>query len=81
MTGRTQKLREGLFDHIPGICPERAVIFTRSMKETEGLTETRAALPVHVLLSSPDISPGRPSIAGRGTPINEFEMRTEQIRG
>jgi formate C-acetyltransferase len=36
MTGRTQKLRNGLFDHVPGICPERAVIFTSSMKETEG---------------------------------------------
>ncbi|HEY9592985.1 MAG TPA: pyruvate formate lyase family protein, partial [Spirochaetia bacterium] len=36
MTPRIQKLREGLFDHIPQICPERAVLFTKSMKETEG---------------------------------------------
>ena len=27
---------------------------------------------------NPEISPGRPSIAGRGTPVNVFEMRTEQ---
>jgi len=36
MTRRTEQLREGLFDHIPAICPERAVIFTRSMRESEG---------------------------------------------
>ncbi|MBN1837803.1 MAG: pyruvate formate-lyase, partial [Spirochaetales bacterium] len=36
MTHRTQELREGLFDHIPAICPERAVIFTNSMKASEG---------------------------------------------
>jgi len=36
MTPRTQKLREGLFDHIPAICPERALIFTNAMKASEG---------------------------------------------
>lgn len=36
MTERIQKLRDGLFENIPNICPERAVIFTESMKKTEG---------------------------------------------
>lgn len=36
MTKRIQKLRAGLFESYPAICPERAVIFTESMKETEG---------------------------------------------
>ena len=36
MTRRTKELREGLFDHVPAICPERAVIFTNSMKQSEG---------------------------------------------
>lgn len=36
MTPRIQKLRDGLFASFPAICPERAVIFTNSMKETEG---------------------------------------------
>ena len=36
MTNRLQKLREGLFETIPMICPERARIFTESMKKNEG---------------------------------------------
>ena len=36
MTDRIQTLRDGLFENIPDICPERAVIFTKSMKSTEG---------------------------------------------
>ncbi len=36
MTNRIQKLRDGLFEKFPGICPERAVIFTESMKNSEG---------------------------------------------
>ena len=36
MTERIQKLRDGLFDSYPAICPERAVIFTESMKQSEG---------------------------------------------
>lgn len=36
MTERIKKLRDGLFEDIPAICPERAVIFTESMKKTEG---------------------------------------------
>ena len=36
MTERIQKLRNGLFESIPAICPERAVLFTESMKKTEG---------------------------------------------
>ena len=36
MNTRIQKLREGLIEKIPEICPERAVIFTESMKKTEG---------------------------------------------
>lgn len=37
MTNRIQKLRDGLFEKFPEICPERAVIFTESMKKSEGL--------------------------------------------
>ena len=37
MTGRTKMLREKLFDvYEPRICPERCVIFTESMKKSEG---------------------------------------------
>ena len=36
MTKRIQELRDGLLDNIPGICPERAAIFTNSMKNSEG---------------------------------------------
>jgi len=36
VTDRIQTLRDGLFENIPDICPERAVIFTKSMKSTEG---------------------------------------------
>ena len=36
MTNRLQKLRDGLFENFPEICPERAVIFTESMKKSEG---------------------------------------------
>jgi pyruvate-formate lyase len=36
MTDRIQKLRDGLFESYPAICPERAVIFTESMKKSEG---------------------------------------------
>lgn len=36
MTDRIQKLRDGLFESFPAICPERAVIFTESMKKSEG---------------------------------------------
>jgi len=36
MTQRIQELRDGLFENVPGICPERAVIFTNSMKDSEG---------------------------------------------
>ena len=36
MTDRIQALRDGLFENIPDICPERAAIFTKSMKDTEG---------------------------------------------
>ena len=36
MNNRIAKLREGLFYNIPEICSERAVIFTDSMKKSEG---------------------------------------------
>ncbi|MCD6342870.1 MAG: pyruvate formate-lyase, partial [Spirochaetaceae bacterium] len=36
MTERLKKLRDGLFEKFPEICPERAVIFTESMKKSEG---------------------------------------------
>ena len=36
MTRRIQELRDGLFANIPGICPERVVLFTNSMKNSEG---------------------------------------------
>ncbi len=36
MTDRIQKLRNGLFESFPAICPERAEIFTESMKKSEG---------------------------------------------
>lgn len=36
MSDRTTRLREKLMDTPPYICPQRAVIFTRVMKETEG---------------------------------------------
>ncbi|MCK4513880.1 MAG: pyruvate formate-lyase, partial [Spirochaetaceae bacterium] len=36
MNTRIEKLRDGLFENFPGICPERAVIFTESMKKSEG---------------------------------------------
>jgi len=36
MTGRIKALRDGLFENFPGICPERAVLFTESMKKSEG---------------------------------------------
>lgn len=36
METRIQTLRDGLFESFPAICPERAVIFTDSMKLTEG---------------------------------------------
>jgi len=36
VTDRIQALRDGLFENIPDICPERAAIFTKSMKDTEG---------------------------------------------
>ena len=53
VTPRTKKLREGLFDHVPGICPERAVIFTRSMKESEGQPIVkRRAQTLHDVLDS-----------------------------
>ena len=37
MTLRTKKLRDGIIETTPQICPERAGIFTKSMKETDGL--------------------------------------------
>jgi pyruvate formate-lyase/glycerol dehydratase family glycyl radical enzyme len=36
MTNRLQNLRAGLFEDIPMICPERARIFTESMRRSEG---------------------------------------------
>lgn len=36
MTGRTKKLRDELIRITPQICPERARIFTQSMKESDG---------------------------------------------
>ncbi len=36
MNSRIEALREGLVETIPEICPERAVIFTESMKKSEG---------------------------------------------
>jgi formate C-acetyltransferase len=36
MTERTQKLRNELLDTTPEICPERAKLFTESMKQSEG---------------------------------------------
>ena len=36
VTERIQRLRDGLLETIPAICPERAVIFTESMKKSEG---------------------------------------------
>ncbi|MBU8912739.1 MAG: formate C-acetyltransferase/glycerol dehydratase family glycyl radical enzyme [Spirochaetales bacterium] len=36
MNTRIEALRDGLFENFPGICPERAVIFTESMKKSEG---------------------------------------------
>jgi len=36
MTDRIQKLRNGIYEEIPKICPERARIFTESMKNSEG---------------------------------------------
>lgn len=36
MNSRIEALREGLVEIIPEICPERAVIFTESMKQSEG---------------------------------------------
>ncbi|MBN2051295.1 MAG: formate C-acetyltransferase/glycerol dehydratase family glycyl radical enzyme [Spirochaetales bacterium] len=36
MNSRIKALREGIIDHIPEICPERAVLFTESMKKSEG---------------------------------------------
>ncbi|MCF7953706.1 MAG: formate C-acetyltransferase/glycerol dehydratase family glycyl radical enzyme [Spirochaetales bacterium] len=36
MNPRIEELREGLFKTIPEICPERAEIFTESMKKSEG---------------------------------------------
>ncbi len=36
MNTRIEQLRNGLFENFPGICPERAVIFTESMKKSEG---------------------------------------------
>lgn len=36
MSLRTRKLRDELIDIVPQICPERAGIFTQSMKETDG---------------------------------------------
>ena len=37
MTDRTKMLREKLFEYEPRICPERCVLFTESMKKSEGL--------------------------------------------
>lgn len=36
MTQRIHRLRDELLDSIPEICPERAVIFTESMRKSEG---------------------------------------------
>jgi pyruvate formate-lyase/glycerol dehydratase family glycyl radical enzyme len=36
MTPRIENLREKLIEQIPEICPERAVLFTESMKKSEG---------------------------------------------
>lgn len=36
MNRRTEKLRKRLFDQEPRICPERCMIFTESMKKSEG---------------------------------------------
>jgi formate C-acetyltransferase len=36
VTNRIQQLRDGLIETIPAICPERAVLFTDSMKNSEG---------------------------------------------
>lgn len=36
MTQRIRRLRDELLDGIPEICPERAVIFTESMRKSEG---------------------------------------------
>jgi len=37
MSSRIEKLREELLDIVPSICPERAKIFTESMKRSEGM--------------------------------------------
>ena len=36
MSERTQKLRDEIYNNLPGICPERARYFTQSMKRSEG---------------------------------------------
>lgn len=53
MTERIQNLRDGLLETIPAICPERAVIFTESMKKSEGEPIVkRRAQSLHDVLDS-----------------------------
>jgi pyruvate formate-lyase/glycerol dehydratase family glycyl radical enzyme len=53
MTTRIKTLRDGLFENIPMICPERAAIFTESMKKSEGQPIVkRRAQSFHDVLSS-----------------------------
>ena len=51
MNNRTSKLRQNLFDVEPRVCSQRCVIFTESMKKTEGLfnSERRAKAFYEVL--------------------------------
>ncbi len=56
MTPRIQALRQEFFRHVPSVCAQRARIYTRSHKETEGLpTIVRRALALEKVLNEIDL--------------------------
>ena len=77
MTPRITRLREELFEKIPEICPERARIFTESMKQTEGrpIVKRRAQALYEVLdrmtifVRDGELIVGNQAASLRGAPV------------
>jgi formate C-acetyltransferase len=77
MKTRIEKLREGLFENIPEICPERAVIFTESMKKSEGepIVKRRAQAlyeildKMTILVRDGELLVGNQASTARGAPV------------
>ena len=77
MNTRINKLREGLFENIPEICPERAVLFTEAMKKSEGepIAKRRAQALYEVLdgmsifVRDGELIVGNQASSVRGAPV------------